>query len=243
MLLDISALSFEGSCIRLPVHNATTCERHASDPYQSKGKVVPLLGSHITKSTDDSTQSALSVLGVKLTQVPRQALSALNFARTEPMEPMELMGLMELMELMELSNRRLWQKRIGTAPIHQDESYGHSNGSVTEFQELISENIPYIDPETIRDQTQDLVYCFITKYSTEKLYHAEAEYLSTLIEPDVPLAFLDHRSRLPSRTVARIHDLKSNRINMSSSKNYGALGVEQFYHILNEKVQSDLLCP
>ncbi|CAJ0553170.1 Ff.00g116820.m01.CDS01 [Fusarium sp. VM40] len=199
MLLDISALS---------------------DPCQSKGTVVPLRGSHITKSTDNSTESALSVLGVKLTQVPRQALSALSVAWPDPME---------------LSNRRLWQKRIGTARIHQDESHGHANSSVTEFQELISENIPYIDPETIRNQTQDLVYCFITKYNTEKLYHAEAEYLSTLIEPHVPLAFLDHRSRLPSRTVARIYDLKSNRINMSSSKDYGALGVEQFYHILSEK--------
>jgi hypothetical protein len=168
-------------------------------------------------------------LGVKLTQVPRQALSALSFAWTDPME------------LMELSNRRLWQKRIGTAWFHQNESHGHLNGSVTEFQELISENIPYIDPETIRDQTQDLVYCFITKYSTEKLYHAEAEYLSALIEPDVPLAFLDHHSRLPSRTVARIYDLKSNRIHMSSSKDYGALTAVQFYHILSEKVQNNLL--
>jgi hypothetical protein len=226
MLLDISALGFEGSCIRLPVHNAATCEKYASDPCQSKGKVTPLLGSYITKSTNESTKSALSVMGFKLTRVPRQALPAFVFPQTD---------------IIWLTDYRLWQRRIGAVSIQQDESHGHSNGSVTEFQELISENIPYIDPEAIRNQTQDLVYCFITKYSTEKLYHAEAEYLSALIEPDVPLAFLDHHSRLPSRTVARIYDLKSNRIHMSSSKDYGALTAVQFYHILSEKVQNNLL--
>jgi hypothetical protein len=197
------------------------CEKHASDTRQIKGKTVPSPRSYVTKITDGGTKQALSDLGTRPTQLLRPGLEALHMATMAATEPADLYR---------------WQNRFQLSIHHPDENQGHANVSATELQELISENTPYIDPETIRNETEDLVHCFITKYGTEKRHNAKAEYLSSFIETDIPLAFLFHRSRLPSRIVARIDDRKSNRDKISYSKDYGNLNVEEFYLTLSKKV-------